>query len=142
MAGKSKKPAKGDKSVINHDKYQYQRTRIKSDSGAVKTVVSNGDAVARALSYVGTKELDGLVRQHSLPKPKATLNAGLRKMSVANSLRALVRGGVPTQIGDYIVKSLDQRSPPFADLGGSTKTTKKAKAPAKEPAKAKLKKAA
>lgn len=127
MAGKAKKPTKGDKSVVNHDKYAYTRTRMKSETGAVKVVVSNGDAIARALSYLSTKELDGLVKQHGLPKPKASLNAGLRKMSIANSLRALVRGGVPTKIGSHIVRSLDQRSPAFADLGGTTKS----KAPAK-----------
>ncbi len=109
---KKKVEDKNKSSIVNHERYHYKRTRIKSPDGAVKTVVSNGDAVARAMSYLSTDDLPKLARAQQV-KLSTAKNAGVRKMALANSLRALVRGGAPVKIGEYVVKTLDQKRPDF-----------------------------
>lgn len=94
--------------VIDRDKYSYQRVKTVDSEGKVRSSASNGDAVARAMLSLTTDQLADLARANDLDMAKYK-NAGLARMALSNRLRALVRKGTAVQIGEHLIKKLDQR---------------------------------
>lgn len=112
MAKKNDTPA----AMIDRGRYDYERVKFRDPStGKIRHSAGNGDAVARAMLGLNvgqvvhtamTAGLDELVSKHS---DKRTSNPGQFRMIVGNALRALVRKGTSVQIGDHLVKKLDQK---------------------------------
>lgn len=106
MARKDKAPN------IDTGSYDYGVTRVEGKGGKTVRSIGNGDAVQRALLkfYAAGKDIGQVIRANKLKQDPAQYdNAGLLRMSVGNSLRALVRNGTHVTIGDVTVKSLEQR---------------------------------
>lgn len=114
----------------------YTKARIVGGDGKVRHSKSNDDAVARAmlvhLAAHGTSDevFAKIVKANGLGDkldPAEYKSAGLFRMTLGNSLRALVRGGTPVVIGDVTVKSLEQRvALPEAVANKPKKTRRKA----------------
>jgi len=111
-----KKAAKKDDTVssasIDTGKYEYGRVKYRDKDGKTKVSRGNLDAVALAMLGMGPKELERVVKDNKLEDKVAkarTLNAGQFRMSIGNSLRAIVRAGEAATIGDHTIKKLDQR---------------------------------
>lgn len=97
---------------IDTGKYEYGRVKYRDKDGKTKVSRGNLDAVALAMLGMGPKELDRVVKDNKLEDKVAkarTLNAGQFRMSIGNSLRAIVRAGEAVTIGDHTIKKLDQR---------------------------------
>lgn len=138
--------AKKTKTIDMSDR-DYRRVKVVGEDGRSRHSAHNDDAVARALLTFITAggDLDKVLKDNKLgdiyPKGRRGFgNAGLFRMTLGGSLRALVRSGTPAKIGDIVVKTLEQR---VADpsIGDGAKPKKKAKAKPKKKAKAKSKKA-
>lgn len=110
-------PNKDDSApVIDRAKYGYSSARVADPkTGKVRNVVSNGDAVARALSLTSFDDLPKIAKSNGVSdkfdKFKNTVNAGMVRMNLGNVLRAMVRNGTEVTIGEYTIKKLDQREP-------------------------------
>lgn len=94
--------------VINRDKYSYERIKTLDADGKVKHSSSNGDAVARAMLTLTPDQITDLAEANDVDLDKYK-NSGLARMALANRVRALVRKGTAVQIGDVLVKKLDQK---------------------------------
>lgn len=94
--------------VINRNKYNYERIKTLDADGKVKHSSSNGDAVARAMLVLTPDQLADLAEANDVDMSKYK-NGGLARMALSNRIRALVRKGTAVQIGDVLVKKLDQR---------------------------------
>lgn len=135
------KKAKSSGSVVNLDRYDYERSSIRDASGKVRHSASNGDAIAKAmlLLHTGKQTIAGVVRANGLTAKfkdrDPEKNPGLFRMSVGVALRALVNHGTPVTIGDVVVKSLKQTV-------ALPKVEKTERAPTKPKATKKAKKAA
>lgn len=110
MARKKKATA-----TIDAGAYDYKTTKVRDKDGRVRHSVSNGDAVAKAmLNFVAAgKDLMQLVRANKLDQdkfnPKRFTNTGMFRMTLGNSLRAMVRAGTAVDIGGTVIKTLNQR---------------------------------
>lgn len=111
----ARKSAEADKDTLSglRDR-EYATTKVKNEDGKTKIARGNGDAVARALIGLDAKALEKVVKDNDLldkHKGRATsaTNLGLARMSIGNSLRAKVKRGEHVQIGEHLVKKLDQR---------------------------------
>jgi hypothetical protein len=120
--------------------YEYEKTRVRGVDGKIRHSLSNGDAVAKAMTVLVAEAKDlraALAKVARENKLGAKLNIdqydnlGLFRMSLGNSLRGLVRNGTPVTIGDVTVKSLEQnvKVPEVKDVEAAPK--KKAAAPKK-----------
>lgn len=108
------KKAKETGSVVDTEKYQYDRIKIAGADGKVRHSASNNDAVARALlvHLAGGADIMKVVRANKLQdkmKEHEGKNAGLFRMILGHALRGLVRNGTPVEIGAIMVKKLDQK---------------------------------
>jgi len=137
-----------DTTTIDASKYEYSKARIRDSRGNARTVVSNGDAVANALTLLLTqgKTLESVVRANKLPMDRQDyVNNGQFRMAIGNSLRGRVRRGEAVTIGDLTIKSLEQRVnvPIEADAPAAVKKAapKAAKKAAKKTAKKTAKRA-
>ena len=86
--------AKNEATVIDPSGYDYGATKVVDKAGKTRTSIGNGDAVQRAmLKFMAAgKDIGQVIRANKLAQdPKKYENAGLLRMSVGNSLRALVR---------------------------------------------------
>lgn len=93
---------------------EYATTKIVGSDGKTRHSKSNDDAVARAMLIftAGGGDIAKVIKANGLSDkydPAKYDNQGLLRMSVGNSLRALVRGGTPVTVGDITVKTLEQR---------------------------------
>lgn len=129
--------AKDKTAAIDMSAYDYATTKVTGKDGKTISSTGNGDAIQRAFLRfkAAGKDIMQVVRANKLTdkfNPAQYDNAGRFRMSVGNTLRAMVRAGETVTIGDTVVKSLDQKValPELAD------------APASKPKKAAAKKAA
>lgn len=134
---------KKETTSIDASAYNYEKTRVRGVDGKVKHSVSNGDAVAKAMTVlVATAKdlrvaLGKAVKENKLGD-KLNIdqydNLGLFRMSLGNCLRGLVRNGTPVIIGDVTVKTLEQnvKVPEVKDIEAAAPKKAKAKAPAKK----------
>lgn len=111
--GRRKAAAAGD-TLAGLAERDYKKTRIVGGDGRVRHSKSNDDAVARAMLVfmAGGGNIARVIKDNKLTDkydPAQYDNQGLLRMSVGNSLRALVRAGTPVVIGDLTVKTLEQR---------------------------------
>lgn len=95
--------------VVN-DKYNYQRTRFLDAEGNIRHSAGNGDAVARAMLRLSPDQIADIAEAHDVDMSKYK-NPGLAKMALSSRLRALVRKDTQVQIGDCLIKKLDQKQP-------------------------------
>lgn len=106
--------AKATGSVVDLNTYDYKRTSIRGKDGKIRHSASNGDAIAKTMLVfvAGGGKLEDVVRANGLDDKfkgrKVSDGAGLYRMSLGVSLRALVRAGTPVKIGSITVKSLKQ----------------------------------
>lgn len=98
--------------------YEYETTKVTGADGKTRTSRGNGDSVARAmLAFVAAsgdtqKALAKVVKDNKLGDKYDVAksdNLGLLRMAIGNTLRAMVRAGTPVQIGEVLVKTLEQR---------------------------------
>lgn len=117
MAKKRKAAAKAD-GTIDASKYDYQTLKVQGRDGKTRHSIGNGDAVQRAMAkYVANAKdtkvaLAKVVKDNKLGDKVDVAkwdNMGLLRMTIGNSLRALVKNGTPVTIGDETVKTLAQR---------------------------------
>lgn len=137
--------AKKKETVAIGEGYDYEKTRVRGVDGKIKHSVSNGDAVAKAMTVLVATAKDlraalGKVVKENKLGDKLQIdqydNLGLFRMSLGNCLRGLVRNGTPVTIGDNTVKTLEQnvKVPEVKDIEAAApkKATKpKAVAPKK-----------
>lgn len=105
---KSKKTDKAEKgaSLIDRDKYQYEKRDVKTASGKRK-VVDNGDRIAKAMAGVTTEDLQKIADKNGIEKKMSSYpNPGMARMNLGNMLRAKVRGGTKVDINGTVVASL------------------------------------
>lgn len=118
------------------DQSRYERISILGKDGTVKHSSGNGDAVAVALLIAmhgqgldigkiikanSTKD-NGLAEKYV---PEQWDNAGMLRMNVGGTLRAMVRKGEEVVIGDITVKKLDQKVTIPADMRPKAKKAEK-----------------
>lgn len=113
MARKAKKAKKEGTSIDMSDR-DYKAIRVENKDGTIRHSRGNGDAVAKAMiAYVaGGGDLMAVVKANGLTDKygqKDFPNQGMFRMTLGNSLRALVRAGTPVKIGKEIVSTLTQR---------------------------------
>lgn len=131
--------AKKETTTIDASAYGYEKTKVRGADGKLKHSVSNGDAVAKAMTVLVATAKDlrvalGKVVKENKLGAKLNIdqydNLGLFRMSLGNSLRGLVRNGTPVVIGDVTVKTLEQnvKVPEVKDV--EPKPSRKAKAAA------------
>lgn len=128
-----KKPASTDAgSIIDHSQYtpiEY----VDPKTGRRRKSLGCGDAVALAMLGLEEKDIDACARKNKLGAEVADRefpNLGMKRMSLGNRLRAMVRNGAPVHIGPHEVKKLDQRvALPEAGEAVAPKAKKEAKAP-------------
>lgn len=122
---------KKETATIDASGYDYGTVKVKDKSGKTRASTGNGDAVQRAmLRHVAAgKTLEQVIRANKLTQEPAKYdNQGLLRMSVGNSLRAMVRRGEHVVIGDVTIKSLEQRvALDEVKDGAKSKPAKKAK---------------
>lgn len=112
-----------EKAIIDVSEYGYKTYRVRDRRGALRHVRGNGDALFRAITLhtiVQGKSLDTVARANKLKLSASYPNQGQRTMTINGQLRRLVLAGTPVVVGDYIIKSLDQKQPAFpseASLG-------------------------
>lgn len=130
MAARKKK-AKG--TGIDMSDRDYKAIRVENKDGTIRHSRGNGDAVAKAMiAFVaGGGDLMKVVKDNKLTEKygqKDFPNQGMFRMTLGNSLRALVRGGTPVKIGSIEIKSLDQRiaDPALKESAPKTKKVKEA----------------
>lgn len=140
---------KKETTSIDASAYNYEKTRVRGVDGKVKHSVSNGDAVAKAMTVLVATAKDlrvalaKVVRENQLGD-KLNIdqydNLGLFRMSLGNCLRGLVRNDTPVTIGDVTVKTLEQnvKVPEVKDIGNYD--ARQTAAPKKTKAKASAKK--
>lgn len=101
--------------TIDMSEYGYSTTKVVGKGGKTVRSTGNGDAIQRAMAAfkASGKDVMQVVRANKLDvdryNPKKFDNMGLLRMSIGNSLRAMVRAGTPVTIGDIVVKTLAQR---------------------------------
>lgn len=109
--------AKKETTTIDASEYNYEKTKVRGVDGKLKHSVSNGDAVAKAMTVLVATAKDlrvalGKVVKENKLGAKLNIdqydNLGLFRMSLGNCLRGLVRNGTPVVIGDITVKTLEQ----------------------------------
>ena len=115
---KKRKAAAGGSATIDASGYNYETLKVAGKDGKVRHSVGNGDAVQRAMAKLladakDTKvALTKVVKDNKLGEKVDVAkwdNMGLLRMTIGNSLRALVKAGTPVTIGSETVKSLAQR---------------------------------
>lgn len=104
-------------SIIDREKYNYDRVKVQDKEGKTRYSYSKGDAVARAMLGMdhedlvkivkGNKVLDERIGRHA-DKPA---NSGQFRMMVGNSIRALVKRGTPVKVGKHTISDLNQDVP-------------------------------
>lgn len=112
--GKVKKPAKraraatngGGKSVVDTEKYQYEKADAKTAGG--RRCVDNADRVASMLRGKSIDDIRAIFKANKLEFRSNwdDLNPGLVRMSAGNVLRGLVRKGTSIKIDNKSVASL------------------------------------
>lgn len=128
-------------SVVDTDRYEYDKIRVRDKSGKIRHSANNGDAIAKAmlvhLASGGT--IEQVIRANKLKVEAKATNPGLLRMRVGVSLRAIVKGGEPVQIGKQSVKSLKQAIvvPKVEDLAPRKSKASKRAASARKADKAK-----
>lgn len=98
-------------SMIDRNKYGYERTKFVGADGKARYSAGNGDAVAQALLGVTGTKFDKVVRDaglKDLAAKHAGKNPGQFRMIIGNALRAIVRKGGTVVIGDNTITSLGQ----------------------------------
>lgn len=125
--------------TIDRFKYDYRKTKVVGADGKLRTRTGNGDAVSTELSRA--LQEDGFTVEKIAKATKLDVkgsNPGQIRMNLGNMLRARVRKGEPMQIGNVLVKKLDQVCKPLASAKEAEKVIAarakaKAAAPAKKP---------
>lgn len=124
MKKAAKKGADGG-SVVDTERYGYDRIAYTDPkTGKTRHSAGNGDAVARAMLGLNSDDLMRIVKKAGLGdkydgKAGKAGNPGLFRMSLGHSLRALIKAGTPVQIGEHLIKKLDQKV--VVSLGPATK---------------------
>lgn len=103
--------------IINPERVKgYEKTRTTGSDGKVRTVTSNGDAVALAMAGMLRPDLEKVVKANGLTDKMAKhtdKNEGMYRMNLGNMLRARVRNlkdeDKPVVIGKHEIRSLYQR---------------------------------
>jgi hypothetical protein len=106
------KKRKNGHATVDASAYDYKTLKVRGKDGKLRHSIGKGDAVHNALSRVlrDGKDLAQVVRANKLAlDPKKYANAGMFRMTLGNSLRAMIRNGTPVVIGDVTVKTLTQR---------------------------------
>lgn len=149
--------AKASANIIDTTKYDYDKTKFRDGEGKARFSKSNGDAVAQALLGADRDALIAVVKANGLEAKFKELvkhdDTGVFRMSLGNSLRAMVRKGTGVKVRGHSITKLDQkvtlaRGIEVEDFKSGTRSTarrapKAAKvAKAKKPRKAKTKAAA
>lgn len=93
---------------------EYEKAKFKGADGKTHTTTSNGDALAKAMAGLSVADLNKAVKANGLSEKypsgvEGFGNQGLARMSIGNSLRALVKNGTPVTVGEHTIKKLDQK---------------------------------
>lgn len=114
MAPRKKKAKKSEGTSLDMSDRDYKAIRVENKDGTIRHSRGNGDAIAKAMiAFVaGGGDLMKVVKDNDLTEKygqKDFPNQGMFRMTLGNSLRALVRAGTPVKIGKETVTSLAQR---------------------------------
>lgn len=127
------KKAKAKGTGIDMSDRDYKSIRVENKDGTIRHSRGNGDAVAKAMiAFVaGGGDLQKVVKDNKLTEKygaKDFPNQGMFRMTLGNSLRALVRAGTPVKIGSETITSLAQRvaDPAIKDRAPKAKKVKEA----------------
>lgn len=107
-----RKTKKTATATIDPSKYDYKTAKTVGKDGKTVKSLGNGDAVQKAmlLFKASGKDISQVIKANGLPQVVSNYdNLGLLRMSVGNSLRALVKAGTPVTIGSITVSKLSQR---------------------------------
>ena len=109
----AKKPTAATSTLSGLSERNYEPIKVRDANGKAKVSRGNGDAVARALISLDAKALNAVVKENGLTdkhknRVAESPNMGLARMSIGNSLRAMVRRGEHVVIAGLTIKSLDQ----------------------------------
>lgn len=99
--------------IINREKYAYERTAYVSEDGKKKHSTGKNDAVARAMLGMDQDALIAVMKANEgmfekLGKHVGNVNPGQLRMFIGNSLRARIKKGTPVQVGEHLIRKLDQ----------------------------------
>lgn len=109
--------------TIDRERYAYDKIKVVDPkTGKLRTRTGNGDAVAvelmRALQEDGFT-VEKIAKANKLEVKGA--NSGQIRMNLGNMLRARVRKDEPMQIGNTLVKKLDQATKALASAKAAEK---------------------
>lgn len=102
------KAAPESKGIVDREKYQYDKVKLRGKDGKLRQSVGNGDAVATAMLGMSHADVKRAAKENGL-KIKESGNPGTYRMTVGQSLRARVRRGEPVTVAGVVIKKLDQR---------------------------------
>lgn len=134
--------AKSGGAIIDRDKYQYEKVTIVDAQGKRRTSHGNNDSVFRAMKKVTTTDgVRKLLKINGLADRAPSGNSGTYRMSVGNSLRAVLRryekdpdNEKPLNIAGIPITSFDQDIPEDDDTTTSAKKAPPAKKRTKQAA--------
>lgn len=116
MAAKTKKAAKKtakattDGAVsIDKAKYGYEAVTREVEGGKKRKSYDNADNVAKALRNKTDAEVEKIAKDNELGdkfKSLSHLNPGMRRMSIGNTLRGIIRKGGKVKVDNKNVASL------------------------------------
>ena len=97
-------------SVIDQDKYKYERVKHTGADGKARHTASNGDAIAVALRGLTRDQITDVARHNGVAEEKLDkwekLNAGMFRMNAGLALRKLVKAGTHVKISGHAVTAL------------------------------------
>lgn len=98
--------------IIDTSKYNYDKTKYRDGEGKAKFSKSNGDALAKALTGADRDALKQVASDNGLADRFKELakhdNLGQFRMSLGNSLRAMIRKGVGVKVRGQKITDLKQ----------------------------------
>jgi hypothetical protein len=97
-------------SVIDQEKYKYERVKHVGPDGKAKHTASNGDAVAVALRGLSRERITEVARANGVDEARLDkwerLNSGMFRMNAGQALRKIVRAGETVHVGEMAITAL------------------------------------
>lgn len=98
---------KSSQSVVNTEKYQYERVVVETADGKKRHTADKGDRLAVALRPVSLADLHKIAKTYDIdPRKYADRNPGLQRMAIGNALRGVVRKGTTVEVAGKKIASL------------------------------------
>lgn len=98
---------KDSNSVVNTERYQYEKVVVEGPDGKKRHTADNADRLAAALRETPLKDLLKIAKGHGIDVAKySERNVGLQRMAIGNALRGVIRKGTTVEIGGKKIASL------------------------------------